>query len=368
MADLVERGLRTLCFAKSRAGGRADPPLHRRPARRRLAALALPRRLHARAAARDRAAAARGRAARRQRDERARARDRRRPARLRDLGRLPRHGRLAAPAVGPRRPPRARAGGARRQRGRARPVLHARAARRCSAGASRPRSSTTRTRACSTATSARPPSRRRWTTATARCSATRRSSARPSLPELAAHEGRLRLGRPRLPGRARLAALDRPGVVHDRRRLERHGARDRRAGARLHDRARGRDLPPPRRELPRARARPRERAPPSSSRSPATTTRRPRPRRRPRSSSRGASDRRLGRGAHLRLGRRHRPGRRLPEEVDPDAGEPRARPARAAADRVRDRGRLVPPGAVDARGPRADAAGCSGRCTPPSTR
>ena len=37
-------------------GGRADPPLHRRAARRRLAALALPRRLHGRAAARDRAA------------------------------------------------------------------------------------------------------------------------------------------------------------------------------------------------------------------------------------------------------------------------------------------------------------------------
>ena len=128
MADLVERGLRTLCFAKSR---RAAELIHRFTADRLgddSRALALPRRLHAAAAARDRAAAARGRAARRQRDERARARDRRRPARLRDLGRLPRHGRLAAAAVGPRRPPRARARGARRQRGRARPVLHARAA------------------------------------------------------------------------------------------------------------------------------------------------------------------------------------------------------------------------------------------------
>ena len=136
-------------------GGRADPPLHRRPARAttRDAALSVPRRLHARAAPRDRAAARRGRAARRLGDGRARARHRHRPARLRDLGRLPGHGRAPAPAVGPRRPPRARARGARRERGRARPVLHARAARRCSGGASRRRSSTTRTRACSTATS-----------------------------------------------------------------------------------------------------------------------------------------------------------------------------------------------------------------------
>ena len=43
------------------------------------------------------------------------------------------------------------------------------------------------------------------------------------------------------------------------------------------------------------------------------------------------------------------------KQLDPDPGEPRARPARAAADRVRDRGGLVPARAVDARGPRADA-------------
>ena len=87
-------------------GGRADPSLHRRAARRRLAALAVPRRLHAGAAARDRAAARGGRAARRLSDERARARDRHRPARRGHLGRLPRHGRLAAAAVGPSRPAR----------------------------------------------------------------------------------------------------------------------------------------------------------------------------------------------------------------------------------------------------------------------
>ena len=89
MADLVERGLRTLVFAKSR---RAAELVHKFSAdrhRRRVSALALPRRLHARSATRDRAAALRGRAARRQRDERARARDRRRVAGRGDLGRLP---------------------------------------------------------------------------------------------------------------------------------------------------------------------------------------------------------------------------------------------------------------------------------------
>ena len=71
---------------------RADPPLHRRSRRARdgEAARALPRRLHARAAARDRAPPRRGRAARRRGDGRARARHRHRPARLRDLRRLSR--------------------------------------------------------------------------------------------------------------------------------------------------------------------------------------------------------------------------------------------------------------------------------------
>ena len=110
-------------------GGRADPPLRVRARRAgdRGAAGALPRRLHAGAAPRDRAAPDRGRAARRHGDRRARARDRHRLARLRDLGRLPRHGRVAAPAVGARRPPQPRPRRARRERGRARPVLHARA-------------------------------------------------------------------------------------------------------------------------------------------------------------------------------------------------------------------------------------------------
>ena len=50
-----------------------------------------------------------------------------------------------------------------------------------------------------------------------------------------------------------------------------------------------------------------------------------------------------------------RAGRRLPEEVDPDAGEHRARPARSAADGVRNRGDLVHARAADAEGARGDA-------------
>ena len=56
--------------------------------------------------------------------------------------------------------------------------------RPCSAAASRLRSSTTRTRACWTATSPPPRSRRRWTRVTPRRSAPRRSSARRHVPEL----------------------------------------------------------------------------------------------------------------------------------------------------------------------------------------
>ncbi len=107
-------------------GGRARPPLHRRAARRRGAALALSRGLHARAAPRHRATSRRGRAARRERDERARAGDRRRAAGRGRLGGLSGHGVEPAPAVGARRPARARAGGAGGQRGRARPVLRPR--------------------------------------------------------------------------------------------------------------------------------------------------------------------------------------------------------------------------------------------------
>ena len=129
LADLVTEGARTIVFMKSRKAvelmsrfaqltledrGRGDLAERDR---------ALPRRLHAAAAARAGAQAARGRAARRGGHQRARARHRHRLARRGDLRDLPRHRRLAAPDVGPRRPPRPRAGALRGRRGRARPVL-----------------------------------------------------------------------------------------------------------------------------------------------------------------------------------------------------------------------------------------------------
>ena len=106
-------------------GGRADPPPRGRPARPRAgrADRALPRRLHAGPAPRDRAPPDRGRAARRGRHRRARARDRHRRARRRRLRHLSRDRRQPAADVGAGRPPGPRAGGLHRRRGRARPVL-----------------------------------------------------------------------------------------------------------------------------------------------------------------------------------------------------------------------------------------------------
>ena len=145
-------------------GGRARPPLHRRAARRRLAPLALPRRLHGRAAARDRAAARRGRPARRLLDRRARARDRHRPARRGDLGRLPR-ARSPRCASSGAAPGGEGTGSPCSSRPRTRSTSTSCASRTsCSAAASRRRSSTTRTRASSPAMSARPRTRRRSTT------------------------------------------------------------------------------------------------------------------------------------------------------------------------------------------------------------
>ena len=229
-AMFVERGLRTLTFAKSR---KAAELIHRFTAER----LGDDTRLSpyragytAAAAARDRAAARRGRAARRLGDERARARDRRRPARRGDLRRLPRHGRVAAPAVGPRGAARQRARGARRERGRARPVLHARAGQAARpprrGGDPRPREPARARRARARAAYEAPLDRRRR----GDCSARRRSSAAGARP--GAHGGR----RPGSSGPARdhpaarvAAALDRPRRVHDRRRHDRRGARPRRA-------------------------------------------------------------------------------------------------------------------------------------------
>ena len=86
----------------------------------------------------------------------------------------------------------------------------------------------------------------------------RSARARGRAPGARAHAGGLRLGGPRLPGRRASASARRARtsftIVDDRDRLR---ARARRARARVLDRPRGRDLPPPRRELPRAGARPR---------------------------------------------------------------------------------------------------------------
>ena len=117
--------------------------------------------------------------------------------------------------------------------------------------------------------------------------------------------------------------------------VDRRRARDRRARARVLDRARGRRLPPPRRAVPRARARPRRRGARSSSRSPATGTRRRRRRRRPRSSEPLRVERRLG--LELTFGRVS-----VTEQVvayqkqgDPRTARRSTRPARPAADDVR---------------------------------
>ena len=208
LAALVQRDLRTICFAKSR---KAAELIHRFAvgARRRgdgEAARAVPRRLHAAAAARHRAAARRGRAARRLRHGRARARHRHRPARLRHLRRLPRHGGEPPPAVGTRRPPRARPRGARRVGGRARPVLHARAgdAARppCRGGDPRPREPARARRPRRRGRVRGAGGRRRPRDARRRGAGAR--AARPGAP---AHAARLGLGREGLiPRRARRSA------------------------------------------------------------------------------------------------------------------------------------------------------------------
>ena len=250
-AAFVERGLRTLTFAKSR---KAAELIHRFTAERlgddaHLSPYRAGYTAHERRD--DRAAAAGGRPARRLGDERARARDRRRPARRGDQRRLPGHGRVAPPAVGARRAARERRRRARRERGRARPVLHARARQ-----AARPARRGGDPRPRQPARARRPRAR-----GGVRGAARRRRPARvprggAARPGAEGDAGRLRLGRPRAPRRAVRAPRDRPRRVHDRRRHDRRRARPRRALARVHDRARRRGLPAPRRVVPRARARP----------------------------------------------------------------------------------------------------------------
>ena len=138
---------------------------------------ALPGRLHAAAAPRDRGAARLGRPARGRRHRRARARDRRRRARRGDLRQLPRHGRQPAPDVGPRRPAPPRPRRLRRGRGRARPVLLPPSRTSSSSGRSRRRSSTTAPSRSRCSTCSRPPTRRRSARTTTRSSARAGASA-----------------------------------------------------------------------------------------------------------------------------------------------------------------------------------------------
>ena len=189
------------------------------------------------------------------------------------------------------------------------------------------------------------------------------------LPELEAHAGGLRLDGPRLPGRARLAPLGRRRGVHGRRRRDRLGARPRRARARVLDRARGRRLPPPRRAVPRAsRSTFEDRVARSSSRFAATGTRRRRRRRRRRSSRAAARRARARSRAPLRSRLGHRAGRRLPAEGDPRRLDDRRR---AVLDCPRRRSRPRRSGSAPSRRSSRASSRCrssSARSTRPSTR
>ena len=220
-------------------GRRADPPLHRRAARRRLAPLALPRRLHRAAAARDRAAARRRRAARRLGDERARARDRRRPARRRDLRRLP--GTVASLRQQWGRAGR-RTGSLCSSRARTRSTSTSCASpTSCSAAGSRRRFSTTRIRGCRRA---RPRSRIRSSDRRARHSAPRAEALPQPRSELKSHATRLRLGRQGLPAARTPLRIGRHRGVHDHRGRNRRPPWRHRKRPRLHNRPRRRRLPP----------------------------------------------------------------------------------------------------------------------------
>ena len=366
-AMFVDRGLRTLTFAKSR---KAAELIHRFTAERLGddTHLSPYRAGYTRGrAAGDRAAALGRRAARRLRDERARARDRHRTARRGHLRRLPRHGRVAAPAVGTRRAARQRARGARRDRGRARPVLHARAGQ-----AARPAGRGGDPRSREPARARRPRARGRLRGAADR---ERRGDARAR--GARAQHAPTRSSRRRPPGivwagkdhpAARdPAALDRPRRVHRRRRDDRLRARPRRAQPRVHDRARGRRLPPPRRVVPRARARPDD----------AARGRRAVRRRLVHAGEAGDDDpdRRAAPGrvaararAGVRRDRGDRAGRRLRAQDDlrrrsgssssrSTCRRRRSRPRRSGSCRRRSSS----PGSTRCRS-------CSARCTPPSTR
>ena len=254
LAGFVARGPADDLLREEPQGGRADPPLRLRPRRARLAARLAPYR--AGYTPQQRREIERrlveGELLGVTRDGRARARDRHRPARLRDLGRLPRHGRVAAAAVGSRGPPRPRPRGARRERGRARPVLHARARDAARPNASRRRSSTMRTRACSTGTCASAAFEAPIDDADARDARRRGARARAAAAgaeatRRAAGSGPARTTRPRAsplrsgePDSFTVVDAETGAVLGTRR-----------ARARVLDRPRRRRLPPPRRAVPR---------------------------------------------------------------------------------------------------------------------
>ena len=177
LAALTARGLRTICFVKSRkaselvfrfareslvAAGRDD--VAERLAPYRAGYTAEERR-------RIEGDLDLGPAARRGRDRGARARRGRRAARLRARGRLPRHRREPAPAVGPRRAPRRGPRAARPRRRRARPLLHQPPRRAAGTARTRRRSSTRPTPRSASATCAPRRTSCRSYRATTSCSA-----------------------------------------------------------------------------------------------------------------------------------------------------------------------------------------------------
>ncbi len=219
LAGFTQRGLRTICFAKSRKAvelihrftvERVDSETARRLAPYRAGYTPSQRReIEGRLMA--------GELLGRHRDRRARARDRHRRARRRDLRRLPRHRLVAAAAVGARRAARARDGRARRERGRPRPVLHARP--RISA-LPHGRGRDLRPHEPPGARRPRPLGRLRGPDRRARRGDARPGGARAraAAPGAEADGCRLDLGRHRLPRRARRAPLRRAGQLHGRRR------------------------------------------------------------------------------------------------------------------------------------------------------
>ncbi len=250
----LPRGADDLLHAEP-AGDRADQQVRLRRAgeegagRPRRADRALPGRLHAAAAARDRVAALLGRAARRRRNGRAGAGDRRRRARRSDLRELPRNRCESAPDVGPRGKAQAGARGLRRGGGRPRPVLLP-TPRRVPGAPGR-------------GGDPRPPLRADPDAAPARgglrvpARARRRRDPRGGLAGAgrAAGDGRRAAARPGRalpdPHRRFRRRPDRAAVLigrqrRRRRRLLGRDARQRRGGTRLLDRSSGRDLSPSR--------------------------------------------------------------------------------------------------------------------------